>query len=74
MVLKEVTDMTLTAHRNTTTTIEDGFDSAYQRLVDARLSYEMLKSDGAPLADVVGARGSLHQARARMAAQRRSTI
>ena len=68
--------MTLTAHRSmTTTTLEvDGFDSAYERLVDARLEYEMLKRAGAPMGAVVTARGSLHQARARMADQRRSTI
>ena len=68
--------MTLTAHRpTTTTTIEvDGFDSAYERLVDARLEYEMLKRAGAPMGAVVRARGTLHQARARMADHRRSTI
>jgi hypothetical protein len=68
--------MTLTAHRPTTTaTLEvDGFDSAYERLVDARLEYEMLKRSGAPIGAIVQARGSLHQARARMADHRRSTL
>jgi hypothetical protein len=66
--------MTLTAHRPTITVETNGFDSAYERLVDARLEYEMLKSTGAPLGAIVQARGILHQARARMADHRRSTI
>ena len=66
--------MTLTAHRPTITAETNGFDGAYERLVDARLEYEMLKSTGAPLGAIVQARGTLHQARARMADHRRSTI
>ena len=66
--------MTLTAHRPTITAEATTFDNAYERLVDARLEYEMLKSTGAPMGAVVQARGTLHQARARMADQRRSTL
>jgi len=68
--------MTLTAHRPiTTAAIEvDGFDAAYERLVDARLEYEMLKTTGAPSGAVVQARGTLHRARAEMAYHRRSIV
>ena len=68
--------MTLTAHRpaTTQTTEIDGFDAAYQRLVDARLEYEMLKTAGAPTGAVVQARGTLHKARADMVFHRHSTI
>ena len=66
--------MTLTAHRPTIRAETNGFDGAYERLVDARLEYEMLKSARAPIGAVIAARGGLHQARARMADQRRSTI
>jgi len=68
--------MTLTAHRpimNATVEVE-GFDVAYQRLVDARLEYEMLKSASAPTGAVIQARGTLHRARAEMAHHRRSII
>ena len=66
--------MTLTAHRPSTTVGVEGFDSAYQHLVDARLEYEMLKTAGAPTGAVVAARGTLHRARAEMAHHRRSII
>jgi hypothetical protein len=68
--------MTLTTHRPVTNaTIEvEGFDAAYERLVDARLEYEMLKSASAPNGAVIAARGTLHRARAEMAHHRRSII
>ncbi|MCB2222751.1 MAG: hypothetical protein KQH83_01150 [Actinobacteria bacterium] len=67
--------MTITAHRPTPLGTEaDGFDRAYERLVDARLGYEMLKSAGAPAGAVVQARGALHRARAEMAHHRRTLI
>ncbi len=67
--------MTITAHRPTATAVEtDGFDTAYERLVDARLEYEMLKATGAPFGAVVQARGTLHRARADMAYRRRAII
>ncbi|MBU1226840.1 MAG: hypothetical protein KJ698_06500 [Actinobacteria bacterium] len=67
--------MTLTAHRPTTAVVDtDAFDSAYERLVDARLEYEMLKTGGAPMGAVVQARGTLHRARADMAFRRRAVI
>ena len=68
--------MTLTAHRpaTTQTTEINGFDAAYQRLVDARLEYEMLKTTGAPTGAVVQARGTLHRARAEMVYHRQATV
>ena len=68
--------MTLTTNRTATTTyanIED-FDSAYERLVDARLTYEMLKERGATTGAVIEARGSLHRARAEMVLYRRMSL
>jgi len=65
--------MTLTAertHRTAYADIED-FDSAYESLVDARLTYEMLKTRGAPTGAVVEARSALHRARANMVIYRR---
>jgi len=68
--------MTLTAHRTPTATIPeiDDFDSAYERLVDARLSYEMLKDRGATTGAVIEARGALHRARADMVIYRRMAL
>jgi len=48
-----------------------GFDSAYRRLVDARLEYDSLKNRGAPSAQIIEARGGLHRARADIAVLRR---
>lgn len=53
--------------------VEDGFDAAYQYLVDARLEYEMLKGRGAPPGALIEARAALHRARAEMANRRRSS-
>lgn len=50
----------------------NGFDVAYQRLVDARLDYEVLKGTGAPRGALIEARAALHRARAEMALHRRS--
>lgn len=66
--------MTMTAHRPTAPIQVEEFDTAYERLVDARLEYEMLKAAGAPTGAVVTARGTLHRARAEMAHHRRSMI
>ena len=68
--------MTLTAERTDTTTYADieDFDSAYERLVDARLNYEMLKNHDAPTGAVVEARGALHRARANMVTYRRISL
>ena len=67
--------MTLTAHRTPTTHARiDDFDSAYGRLVDARLTYEMLKERGATTGAVIEARGTLHRARAEMVLYRRTAL
>ena len=68
--------MTLTAKRTPTATYADieDFDSAYDRLVDARLTYEMLKSRDATTGAVIEARGALHRARANMALYRRIAL
>ena len=68
--------MTLTAERTPTATYADieNFDSAYERLVDARLNYEMLKNHGATTGAVVEARGALHRARANMVLYRRISL
>jgi hypothetical protein len=63
--------MTTTISSQTLTPpVEHPFDLAYRRLADARLEYEMLRSAGAPLGALAEARGTLHRARAEMAAQR----
>ena len=63
---------TLTAPRkNAPSPVEsDGFDATYERLVDARLDYEMLKSRGAPSGALIEARVALHRVRAEMATHR----
>jgi len=68
--------MTLTAHRTPTTAYAeiDDFDSAYGRLVDARLTYEMLKNRDATTGAVIEARGALHRARADMVIYRRMAL
>ncbi len=68
--------MTLTAERTPTATYAntEDFDSAYERLVDARLTYEMLKSRDATTGAVVEARGALHRARANMVLYRRIAL
>lgn len=68
--------MTLTAERTPTTTyaqVKD-FDSAYERLVDARLTYEMLKNRDATTGAIIEARGALHRARANMVPYRRVSL
>ncbi|NQV05717.1 hypothetical protein HQ535_04130 [bacterium] len=49
-----------------------GFDKAYQRLVDARLEYEALRSHDATTGALVTARAALHRARADIAVYRRT--
>ena len=60
-------EMTITAPQRQTTTETDVFQSAYDRLVDARNEYDMLRSHGAHFGALVEARGALHRARADMA-------
>jgi len=52
--------------------VATAFDLAYERLVDARLEYETLRTRGATTGALVAARGSLHRARADMSAARRA--
>jgi hypothetical protein len=52
----------------------DQFQTAYRRLVDARLGYEDLRHAGASRAAIVDARAVLHRARAEMASVRRSDV
>ena len=52
--------------------IVDGFDQAFERLVDARLEYEALRLHNAPTGAVIAARGVLHRARADVAIWRRT--
>ncbi len=68
--------MTLTANRTPTATYAaiEGFDNAYERLVDARLTYEMLKNRDATTGAVIEARGALHRARANMVLYRRIAL
>lgn len=66
--------MTTTLHRpieKAPLPVVHTFDEAYDRLAAARLEYEMLRTQSAPLGALAEARAALHRARAAMAAQRR---
>ena len=52
--------------------VASGFDEAYERLVDARLEYEALRSHNATSGALVAARAALHRARADIAIYRRT--
>jgi len=63
--------MTTTIAPTRFTPVSNGFETAYRRLVDARVEYEMLRSAGAPTGAIADARSALHRARAEMAIIRR---
>lgn len=50
-----------------TITEDDGFRTAYDRLVEARNEYDMLRGHSAHFGALVEARAALHRARAEMA-------